>query len=101
MLASRLLTVRKLSRRSMRTLLLTLACVLLITAPLTQAQTTDANLVGTVLDATGAGVPNATVDATNTSTGVKYTTKTEPSGTYRLNNLPVGGYDITATGTGF
>ena len=66
-----------------------------------QGQTTDANLVGTVLDATGAAVPKSTVDATNTATGVKYTTKTEAAGTYRINNLPVGSYDITVASEGF
>lgn len=88
--------------RSLSTaVLLTALFATLLSAPSGFGQTTDANLVGTVLDASGAGIPDATVEATNTATGVKYTTKTEASGNYRLNNLPVGTYDITTTSRGF
>jgi hypothetical protein len=64
-------------------------------------QTTDANLVGTVVDASGAAVPNATVEATHVATGVKTTTKTNSTGAYRFNNLPVGMYDVTVSAQGF
>ena len=43
-------------------------------AALSFGQATDANLVGTVLDATGAAIPNATLELTNTATAVKTTT---------------------------
>src|ERR1041385_2652913 len=61
------------------------------------AQTISGNLVGTVLDPSGAAVPNATVTATNVATGVKSETTTSSTGDYRIANLPVGSYDITAT----
>ena len=64
-------------------------------------QTIDGNLTGSVLDPTGASVPNATVTVTNTATGVKYSTKTDVDGLYRLNNLPVGDYDVTVAARGF
>jgi hypothetical protein len=64
-------------------------------------QATDGNLVGVVTDNTGALVPGATVAATNKDTGAKYTAPTGASGEYRLNNLPVGHYDISASATGF
>ena len=64
-------------------------------------QTTDANLVGTVVDATGAAVPNATVTLTNENTNLKYTTKTDASGEYRFNNMLAGPYDVTASAMGF
>src|SRR5213594_279070 len=64
-------------------------------------QTIDGNLTGAVLDPTGASVPNATVTVTNTATGVKYSTKTDVDGLYRLNNLPVGDYDVTVAARGF
>jgi len=64
-------------------------------------QATDANLVGTVVDATGAAVPNAIVDVVNEATGVKFAAKTNVNGQYRLNNIPVGRYDVTANATGF
>ncbi len=70
-------------------------------AALGLSQTTDANLVGTVIDASGGAVNNADVVATNEATGVKLSTKTEASGQYRFNNLPIGLYDVTVTASGF
>ncbi|HWB83675.1 MAG TPA: TonB-dependent receptor [Bryobacteraceae bacterium] len=64
-------------------------------------QATDANLLGTVMDATGAVVPGAAVEATNTATGVKYNATTDPNGLYRFNNMPIGRYDVSASATGF
>ncbi len=66
------------------------------------AQYTDSNLVGTVVDSTGAAVPNATITLTNKDTGVKYTTTSNSSGEYRFNNVPVGAnYQVSATAQGF
>src|SRR5438270_2133481 len=65
------------------------------------AQTTDGNVVGTVLDSPGAVVPNAKVDAVNTATGVKTSTQSNSNGEYRFNNLPAGNYDISANAAGF
>jgi hypothetical protein len=65
------------------------------------AQATDTNLVGTVTDQTGAAVPNATVEITNTATNVKTTTMTNMEGLYRFNNLPAGTYDLRVTRMGF
>ena len=64
-------------------------------------QATDANIVGNIVDATGAAVPNASVEIVNAATGVKTSTKTNAAGQYRLNNVPVGRYDVTATANGF
>ncbi len=64
-------------------------------------QATDSNIVGTVQDATGAGVPKAKIVATNRDTNVKYDTVTNGAGEYRLNNVPVGTYSVTATAEGF
>ncbi len=65
------------------------------------AQATSGDVTGTVLDASGAGIPNASVIATNVSTGVKTPAETNASGVYRFNNLLVGTYSITATAKGF
>ena len=65
------------------------------------AQSGDGTLVGTVLDASGAGVPNATVQLQNMDTGVKTSTKTDAAGGYRFNNILVGRYTVTATAPGF
>lgn len=64
-------------------------------------QVTDGNLVGTVYDTSGKVVPDASVAAKNTATGVTAETKSEPSGAYRFNNLPVGSYSVTVSSAGF
>jgi Carboxypeptidase regulatory-like domain len=77
-----------------------LALALCVAVPL-RAQVISGDLVGTVLDKTGASVPNATIEATMVSTGVKYETKANETGEYRLNNLPVGVYSVTASAANF
>ncbi len=64
-------------------------------------QAISGNLVGTVLDASGATVPNATVTATNVATNVKSPTKANSRGEYRINNLQPGMYSIEAEASGF
>src|SRR5205809_5114546 len=70
-------------------------------APRILGQAIDGNLTGTIVDASGATVPNAAVEITNTATGIKTTTKTGTDGLYRFNNLPVGKYDINVMASGF
>jgi len=65
------------------------------------AQIISGDLVGTVLDKTGAVVPDATVEATKVDTGVTYETKSGDTGEYRFNNLPVGVYNISASTANF
>jgi hypothetical protein len=65
------------------------------------AQVISGDLVGTVLDKTGAVVPNAEVEAVNAETGVKYSTKANGAGEYRINNLPVGTYKVSASSINF
>jgi hypothetical protein len=81
--------------------LLAVGCALLGLAVLGFGQATDSNLVGTVTDASGATVPGAAITVTNKDTGVKNTAVTNADGEYRLNNLPVGRYDISAAKAGF
>jgi hypothetical protein len=64
------------------------------------AQATDGNIVGTVTDATQAVIPAAMITATNKATGVTYTGMSNAVGDYRINNVPVGTYDIDVTATG-
>ena len=64
-------------------------------------QLVSGNLTGTVFDATGAVVPNATVIAHNDGTGAENTAITTSAGQYQISNLPAGAYTITATAAGF
>jgi hypothetical protein len=65
------------------------------------AQLTTADILGTVTDATGAVVPNATVVLTNIGTNEKRTTTSNASGEYSFNVLPVGHYSIATKAPGF
>jgi hypothetical protein len=65
------------------------------------AQLTTADILGTVTDATGAVVPNASVVLTNLGTNEKRTTQSNGSGDYNFTLLPVGHYSISVKSTGF
>src|ERR1700720_4517427 len=65
------------------------------------AQVISGDLVGTVLDKSGAVVPGARVEATKTDPGVNYETKANESGEYRFNNLPIGTYSVSASTANF
>ncbi len=65
------------------------------------AQATDSIIAGSVKDPSGAAVAAASVTAVNKQTNVKYTSVTNAAGEYRLNNVPVGLYDISAAAPGF
>jgi hypothetical protein len=78
-----------------------LLVVLLLSAGPAAAQTTDGNIVGTVLDASGAVVPNAAIEAQNVDTGAKLTTQSNAEGQFRFNNVAAGNYNITASAAGF
>jgi len=67
----------------------------------TSAQVISGDLVGTVMDKTGAVVPSARVEATKVDTGVKYETKANENGEYRFNNLPIGTYNVSASTANF
>ena len=81
--------------------LLCLVCV--VAASLNaRAQITSATLLGTVTDASGASVANATVTATNVSTSLNYTATTDTNGQYLIPLLPIAGtYEVKVEGKGF
>ena len=58
-------------------------------------------LAGTVRDASGAVIPNATVTATSVDTGQARTTMTGTEGTYRFALLPPGNYRVRIEAGGF
>src|SRR5215813_14308884 len=60
-----------------------------------------AQMGGVVKDATGAVLPGAEVDATQTDTGLKRTAISDETGSYTLTNLPVGPYKVEVMLPGF
>jgi hypothetical protein len=65
------------------------------------AQAISGDLSGTVYDASGAIVPNASVVVKNDATGVESSTTSTATGEYHFSNLPAGSYTITVTAAGF
>jgi len=70
-------------------------------APAASAQVTSATIVGTVTDASNAAVPGASVTARNVDTGFSRTVTSDGVGAYRLEFLPIGGYVVEVTLSGF
>lgn len=64
-------------------------------------QATSGDIVGTVLDRSGAAISGAAVTATNTDTGVSTTVQATKLGEFRIPNLLPGNYDISASASGF
>ncbi|HEX4808556.1 MAG TPA: carboxypeptidase regulatory-like domain-containing protein [Bryobacteraceae bacterium] len=62
---------------------------------------TAGKLIGQVSDPSDASVPNAKITAQNAATGLVRTINTDSSGSYAINDLPIGTYKITAEHTGF
>ena len=65
------------------------------------AQGASSKLEGTIVDAQGNIVANATVTATNTATGASKTVQADANGSYSIDGLAAGTYSLEAKGTGF
>jgi len=65
------------------------------------AQTFRGAINGTVTDPSGSSVPNATVKATETATGIDHATVTTSDGAFAFQDIPLGTYKVTVTATGF
>ncbi len=76
-----------------------LATVALSTAA--HAQTVTGAVTGTVLDPSGAVVPNAAVTAVNAVTGVRTSATTNDAGVYSIRFLPIGPYTVEVAAPGF
>src|SRR5579864_4590029 len=79
-------------------LILTLA--FLISTPV-YSQIVGGTLSGTITDASGAAVPNATVTIKNGATGVITNAASNAQGLYNAPNLLPGTYEVTVTASGF
>ena len=66
-----------------------------------QALGQDATIIGTVTDASGAVVPNATITVTSIDKGTTRSLTTNSDGQYAAPSLPIGHYTVRAQATGF
>ncbi|HEX3351613.1 MAG: carboxypeptidase regulatory-like domain-containing protein [Terriglobales bacterium] len=64
-------------------------------------QAITGNVVGTVVDSSGAAVVGADVNVVNVATGVGASNKTNGTGEYRFDNLLPGTYKVTVKSAGF
>ena len=80
---------------------LALLAILVLATSAAFGQVTSADILGTVTDATGAVVPNATVTLVNLGTNEKRTENTNGSGDYTFSLLPVGHYSVSVKAAGF
>ena len=77
-------------------------CLLAVCLPSLMAQTAaTGSLQGTVTDASGASIPNATVTLTSQGTGQERTATTGGDGTYRFPLIPPGAYKLKFVANGF
>jgi hypothetical protein len=65
------------------------------------AQSATGSISGTVHDATGAVLPGVTITAKHVESGLTRTAISDETGSYNIQLLPVGAYEITTELTGF
>lgn len=89
----------------MRRWCLALCCCLLAVfvalPPAALAQETTATLIGTVTDQSGGVLPGVTVTLRHVATGRSFEGTTSTEGGYLITLLPIGGYEITFSLSGF
>jgi hypothetical protein len=72
-----------------------------MTLPLVYGQNDAGRIVGTVTDASGAGVPNASITVVNERTGQERKVSGDTSGSYVVPYLPSSTYKVTVQQSGF
>jgi hypothetical protein len=80
------------------------ACALVVVAvlaPRLGAQGLTGQISGTIVDPSGAAVPNATVELRNTATALTRHTNTDGAGTFILTELLPGTYNLRVSAPGF
>ena len=87
--------------RKSRIEICTLLAALLLCAVPAFGQLTAGSVAGTVVDSTGAPVPNASVVLRNSDTGVSTSTTTNDAGIFTFPTMPIGAYTFTANVKGF
>jgi len=65
------------------------------------AQKISGDIQGDVTDSSGAVVPNATATAENIATNLSRTATSSATGTFRINDLPIGVYKVSVAAPGF
>jgi hypothetical protein len=80
---------------------LVLPCTMLLSAAALSQTGGQGAITGSVLDLTGAAIPNASIIAVNKATGVQTRRTASDDGVYALTPLLPGTYTVTVTANGF
>jgi hypothetical protein len=88
-----------LERFSIRTILF--ALIFGLAAGHALAQSDRGTIAGTILDSSGGAVEGATITAKAGDTGTVYTAASGPTGGFRIQDVRVGTYNVTAVAPGF
>ena len=83
----------------LRAVFATLLAVLLASTAFSQA--TSGNIAGTVVDSSGAALPNAKITITDLDRGTAYSVQTNNDGNFSQTHLLAGRYRVTVESTGF
>ncbi|HYR43489.1 MAG TPA: carboxypeptidase-like regulatory domain-containing protein, partial [Terriglobia bacterium] len=75
--------------------------LLLLGAPITEAQSTFGTILGTVKDSSGALMPSCVITAENTGTSLRRSTMADEAASYIFQNLEPGTYKVTMMAPGF
>jgi len=89
---------RRVQRRSFVALL---GLLVALTTGVAWAQSDTARLVGTILDASGAVIPGATIQVTSLDTGRSITVNSGDAGEFTVNALQAGRYHVEVSQNGF
>ncbi len=73
----------------------------MLLAPAAKSQEVTAGIYGVIQDSTTAVIPQATIRARNSGTGIVRETKSDESGNYLFTLIPIGSYEVTAEANGF
>src|SRR2546422_1422576 len=87
--------------RSLLPLFMLVFALLTLPAPASAQTATTTTVSGTVIDATGAAIANATVKLTDTATNTERTATTNSEGQYNFYAVPPGLLKVTVNAQGF
>ncbi len=76
-------------------------CVLFLSVPAQAQVAGSGSIQGTVVDPSGAAVPNATVNIHNPVSGYDQSAQTDSQGQFSFSNVPLNSYHMTITAMGF
>ena len=88
-------------QKSLRAALLAVICSIFGLLAYAQSGGSSTSVTGTVLDPSGAVVPNASVEIHNLVSAFDQTVVTDGAGMFTISNIPFNPYHLTVTGAGF